>query len=110
MTDEHLEQMRSLAADWKAVKYTGSEDDYVVVATTDEAVSMWDRIESMQAAEITVGEVNELRAEIERLRGLITAWADADDVVASMDDDDQARDVLRSRMETTVALRKAIGR
>lgn len=68
MTDEHLEQMRSLAADWKAVKYTGSEDDYIVVATTDEAVSMWDRIESMQAAQITVGEVNELRAEIERLR------------------------------------------
>ena len=44
--------------------------------------------------------------EIERLRSLITAWADADDAVSH----DDYVDTLRVREQARDALRKAVGR
>lgn len=94
----------------RAFVWTGDDNDEVVVETTDEAISLWDRIENMQAAQITVGEVKELRDEIERLRFLITAWADACDLMMVVGSLDTTTPEGVAACNALVALRKAVGR
>lgn len=103
-------------------------EDSVLVPAISESISIFEQVENLMSAEITVGEVRELRDEvgrlqmeivrlsteqgedlmlIDRLRLLITAWADAQEKRIS----DGGFDPKKIKWsETDTALRKAIGR
>lgn len=85
--------------------YTGNNDDSIIVNTTDESISIWDQVESMMASEMTVGEVDALVHEIERLRALITEL-----INAAADGGVMYQGITQRWWDAKEALRKAVGR